>query len=475
MPVKTFREGAAGEPSFPDNFEVVKNAVLQVTDIKTNRNKYYAIELHSAKNKYRVYTHYGRTDDLESNPDAGVRECRYFASLAEADKTYDKIYKQKTSARKGYKEVNLASSKIGSAKVRGKSSGFVDEATIKKMKGDEKKKPKKKKAESFPELNQHLQSFVGLIYSEATNALVKTVNASVTANGIETPLGVLTMGQIDKGQEILDEILVYAQKKKTKGVKEKITNLSGEFYTVIPHRIGRNRAVAQSAIIDTIDDFNAKQDTLQLMRDMLSVSSGDDAADVFVSDEIGKKYKALGCKMNFLGSSSSDFKEIKDYVESNQIKTKNIRVKNVIRVSRQEEEKAFVDDMKNQKMLFHGSSAKNWVGILSRGLLLPKTVVKLGVQRTDGGWLGHGIYFGNVSCTARFYASPTKKGTYLMTVAKVALGKVKKYSRITYGLNSPPAGFDSCHGVRGTQFSDDEFVIYEQNQQKLQYVVEFTG
>ena len=43
-------------------------AVLQVTDIKTNHNKYYALELHRAalkgKPAFRVFTHYGRTDDL---------------------------------------------------------------------------------------------------------------------------------------------------------------------------------------------------------------------------------------------------------------------------------------------------------------------------------------------------------------------------------------------------------------------------
>ena len=34
--------------------------------------------------------------------------------------------------------------------------------------------------------------------------------------------------------------------------------------------------------------------------------------------------------------------------------------------------------------------------ILSRGLLLPAAVTKLGVKRTDFGWLGAGIYFGCV-------------------------------------------------------------------------------
>jgi hypothetical protein len=43
--VKSWTSGAVGEPAFPADFEVVKKAVLQVTDIKTNRNKYYALEL----------------------------------------------------------------------------------------------------------------------------------------------------------------------------------------------------------------------------------------------------------------------------------------------------------------------------------------------------------------------------------------------------------------------------------------------
>ena len=32
----------------------------------------------------------------------------------------------------------------------------------------------------------------------------------------------------------------------------------------------------------------------------------------------------------------------------------------------------------------------------------------------------------------------------------VALGKMKDFTKITYGLAAPPTGFDSCHGVRNT-------------------------
>ena len=40
---KVWKSGQAGQPAFPAEFDVVQRAVLQVTDIKSNHNKYYAI------------------------------------------------------------------------------------------------------------------------------------------------------------------------------------------------------------------------------------------------------------------------------------------------------------------------------------------------------------------------------------------------------------------------------------------------
>lgn len=464
--VQVWREGASGEPKFPDNFEVTKKAVLQVTDIKTNKNKYYAVELHTAKTKYRVYTHYGRTDDLDSNPNAGARESRYYDSLPLAVAAYDKIFREKTSAKKGYKEVSLASSKIGSKKSVGQSSGMIDDATLKKM--AEKDKPKKTAAPVIT-LHKDIQDIVSLLYNEATNALVSTVNATITANGIETPLGVLTIGQIEKGQEVLDNLA--GSLSKSKKNSDKLSELSGEFYTAIPHRFGRSREYAQLAVIDTADKLAAKQDTLQLMRDMLNVNG---KTNVLVNPEIEQKYKALNCEINLV--ESARFKELKEYFESSVIKGKGrIKVKNIWQVKRPDEHDHFTKSVDNHKLLFHGSAAKNWVGILSRGLLLPKIVVTLGVHRTDAGWLGSGIYFGDAACTSSYYAAPNKRGTKFIAIAKVALGKMKEYRKITYGLSEPPTGYHSCHGVRGSEFADNEYVVYQHNQQRLEYLVECSG
>lgn len=478
--VKAYKQGSPGEPSFPSDFDIVEKAVLQKTDLQANNNKYYAIELHKGADggidTFRVYTHYGRTDDLETNPNAGARESRYFGPNGPAAKAcYDSIYREKTAASKGYREVSLAASNIGSHKARGTSSGHVDAKTLEKLEG-------KGKAPVIQPSTLHagVQALVGYIYDEATNALTSTVNAKITANGIETPLGILTIGQIEKGERILAELYdVFKSSDSGWRRDDAMARLSGDFYTAIPHRIGRTRTAAQSAVIASLAEFEAKQETLQLMRDMLKVN-GDGGQNILFDSQIDQKYKALGCEVGFIEPNSSAFRELEAYVLASQVKHKNVRVKQIYTLERGAEQAAFTDTIGNQKMLFHGSRIKNWVGILSRGILLPKIVVAMGVNRTDAGWLGHGIYFGDAACTSTFYTSPGRKGTRLMALARVALGKMKDYTKITYGLTEPPPGYDSCHGVRrkpgvASEFDDDEYVIYRQAQQRLEYLIEFTA
>ena len=474
---KAYKFGTPGHPDFPEDFEIVQKAVLQVTDIKTNHNKYYAIELHSGKDKgqtkYRVFTHYGRTDDLETNPDAGQKECRYAGSQEEAQSIYDTIYREKTSARKGYKEVALASSKIGSQKARGTSSGDVDEKTMKKLaeaKGVKVKAPVSK-------LETGVQKLVRYIYDEATNALTTTVAAKITADGIETPLGILTIGQIEKGEKILEQMYKIFQGKK-KNKKEELERLTGDFYTAVPHRIGRSRKAVETSVINSIPQFTEKQNTLQLMKDMLQVNGEGD--NVLFDSTIDKEYDALKCGIGWVDHDSKEFQELAEYVVKSQIKTKSIKVKNIYTLKRDNEHAEFTDHIDNKRLLFHGSRISNWVGILSRGILLPKIVVSMGVNRTDAGWLGHGIYFGDAACTSLYYTTPGRQKTRLMAIARVALGKMKEYKKITYGLSEPPKGYDSCHGVRSksgvySEFADDEYVIYTTQQQRLEYLVEFTG
>ncbi|MBY0522114.1 MAG: WGR domain-containing protein [Gemmataceae bacterium] len=475
--VKAWKFGDNSAPAFPDDFEIVRKAVLQVTDIKSNHNKYYAIELHSAKHKgevvYRVFTHYGRTDDLETNPDAGQKECRFFDAQGEAEANYQSIYREKTAPRKGYQEVALASSKIGSQKARGTSSGAVDDKTLERIKKPETAAPKPKASTLHP----GVQALVRYLYDEATNALTSSVAAKITANGIETPLGILTVGQIEKGEAILGDLYDLFKQKASSRRDQRMVDLTGQFYTSIPHRIGRTRSAVDNAIINTLETLYQKQETLQLMKDMLSVNG--ESGSVLFDAQADSEYNALKCQIGCIDPAAPKYRELADFVIKSQVKSKNIQVKNIYTLRREDEWGQF-EDVGNQQLLFHGSRIQNWVGLLSRGILLPKIVVSMGVRRTDAGWLGNGIYFGDAACTSAFYTTPGRKQTRLMAIARVALGKVKDFTKITYGLPGPPDGFHSCHGVRqktgvASEFQDDEWVIYRPQQQRLEYLVEFAA
>ena len=355
----------------------------------------------------------------------------------------------------------------------------MDAKTLEKTEGEEgkeKKKPVIKKST----LSSEIQDIVTYLYDEATNHLTSTVAVKITAQGMETPLGVLTIGQIEKGENILSDLWQMYQSgvRPGKAGYNKMVDLSGEFFTAIPHRIGRSRRAVQEAIIDTLPEFEEKQHTIQLMKDMLAVNNEEGA--VLFNSQVDDQYKALGCDLQYIPQSSPEFKEMADYVVKSQVKSKSIKVKNLYKVKRPDEWKVFTEDLDNQRMLYHGSRVSNWVGLLSRGILLPKIVVSMGVNRTDAGWLGHGIYFGDAACTSLYYTTPGRRKTRFMCIARVALGKMKDYTKITYGLSDPPKGYDSCHGVRNTpkkksQFYDDEFVIYRTEQQRMEYLVEFTG
>ena len=483
---KAWKTGEPGEPAFPSEFDVVRNAVLQVTDIRTNRNKYYALELHQCQKPAsgdlacRLFTHYGRTDDLEVNPESGQKECRYFGSLAEAQAAYEAIYRQKTGSTKGYREVSLAASRIGSARARGTGSGEIDAKTLEKL-AKAKADAAAKVGKALPEpkrldLHPAVADLVRYLYAEATNALTTSVCAKITAEGIETPLGILTIGQIEKGEAILAEAYKVFQEKSgsVSGRKRKLEQLSGEFYTVIPHRIGRSRAAVEAAVLGDVGAFAAKQETLQLMKDMLNVNG--DGGSVLYDAQVDSQYLSLKCDVRYLEKGGAEYRQIEQYVHKSQARGERVRVQNVYAVRRPGEHEAFTSQIDNQRLLFHGSRMQNWVGLLSRGILLPKLAVTLGARRTDAGWLGHGIYFGDSATTSAAYTSPGKRKTSFMALARVALGRMKDYTQITYGLTAPPEGFDSCHGAPGTRssFYDHEYVVYNTRQQRMEYLVEFT-
>lgn len=74
--------------NYAKEFTILGQVVLQLSNLGKNNNKYYALELHQdtkkSNSQFRVFCHYGRTCDLEKNPQAGQKCYRYFSNENDA-------------------------------------------------------------------------------------------------------------------------------------------------------------------------------------------------------------------------------------------------------------------------------------------------------------------------------------------------------------------------------------------------------
>jgi poly [ADP-ribose] polymerase len=484
--VKAWPDADPSRPRFTDDWEVEYFDTLQWTDVKTNHNKYYCLELHIGKDKgkqvVRLYTHYGRTDDLVKNPKAGRRENRFYVTLEQAEDAYAALIEEKTIT-KGYRKVDLVHSNIGSEKLR----ALI--AEMSSAKASEKKPAGSRQGDSFVDLtplSPQVSDLVSYIYDEASAALNNTLGpAKITSLGIETPLGVVGLSQIEKGEAILQRL--YEMFKLGTQDEDGISDLTNQFYTIIPHNLGRARAQISATRLNSMAAFEEKQDLLQLMRDMLHVT---EEGKTLGASDIDMKYRALRARIEVLSPSvdSERFEQVKQLLLrshpmapfGDQSNADLIEIKQIYSIHRPAEHAAFNSQRvhANQQILFHGSRISNYVGLLSRGLMMPKMVVAMGGKRRDGGLLGNGIYFGDSAATSAQYCTPGSKGTRLMLLNNVALGNVKDYEQVVFGLMEPPQGYNSVHGVRNvpgrrTDFKDDEYVIFNPAQQYQSYMVEF--
>ncbi|XP_040196486.1 protein mono-ADP-ribosyltransferase PARP4 isoform X2 [Rana temporaria] len=304
------------------------------------------------------------------------------------------------------------------------------------------------------QLSPEVGGFVESIWTYAQGHLTSVVSC---------PVENISLNDVSKAEGILQNVRNALNK------NEDIREFLDEFYQCIPHWQRQQGNVDKKFL-------TAKQDLCQLIRDMVNISETNSKPH---PSPVGK-YRALKCRVEYVDPNTEEFHRVKQEVLNNNHSNEEFQILRVFRVGRLTEASNFRSDLGNVKSLLHASSLRNIVGILSRGLLLPKIIVdEFGLDRTDIGNLGSGIYFSDSISTSVKYTEASKfSGERLLLVCDVALGRTKDVGKRDYSINEPPEGFHSLHGVRSdllknSQFIDDEFVVYNVNQVKIRYVVQF--
>jgi poly [ADP-ribose] polymerase len=426
-------------PEFSDDYNVLEQVVLNLTNIGGNNNKFYVMELQEHDGDFRIFTHYGRVGAT------GVKEARYFTKDEQkdeeetpediakkfAEKEFQRILKSKQ--KKGYVPIDMADSDVGSGRVNGNTP--------------------KVKTSKKSDLDVRIQQFVEQIYEEASQSLTQT---------IRTPLGAISESQIDKGAEKLEQI----RKAILYGDDRLLTRLSSEYYSLIPHRFS-HRINPAEIIINESDKADREEELLQLMRDVFNVK-----------DELGSgilsKYRAINTDVDPLDRHDSEYDRLIDNVRRSESPHHHVHlhVNNIFRVDIGSVRGRFNPRSLKTRELYHGSANKNILGILQRGLLIaPPCATHTGAA------FGRGIYFASHSTKSAQYSTKfynNKRGNGFLFVADVALGRMQKVRYYTFNDLGPGRGYDSVMGVAGADLIHDEFIVYNVNQVDLKYVIDYT-
>ncbi|XP_036417467.1 protein mono-ADP-ribosyltransferase PARP4 isoform X2 [Colossoma macropomum] len=298
-------------------------------------------------------------------------------------------------------------------------------------------------------VSQEVGTFVELIWTEALGSLRSILTV---------PVGSISLNDVSR----VEGLLLQVQKCQC---EDEVKALLEEVNTLLPLRMmepdSKQKLVSQ------------KLDLCQLIRDILNMSEAT-LGNPFPSS-LGK-YRVLRCSIEQVPSQSPEFQSVCQLLQD-----RSVQIQQILRVSRETEVLMFREELGNIKPLLHSSHPRSFAGILSRGLLLPRVGVEQhGIERTDVGNLGGGIYFSDSLSTSVKYSKPSvTDGSRLLLVCDVALGQCKDLHRRDTSLNCAPEGYNSVHGVRRNQsthsdFEDDEYVVYNTDQVRLKYVVQYS-
>ncbi|XP_053398285.1 protein mono-ADP-ribosyltransferase PARP4-like [Mercenaria mercenaria] len=444
---KMWKQDDKNCPTFTKDFQIAKFALFKGEKTEKKVRKTFAVlEVHvdetfSAGNsgtshKYRVTSHSGTLNTVEKGA-PGTTEFRFCNTVDETLAVFSHLYREQQQLGMTLTH-DLFSRHIGSEK-------------FKQMMGE--------LGLECGSMTEDVGCLVEHIWLEANEEVETILSSNVTSIKEE---------QINKAEAILKQI----KSALDSGDSSKIFKLMNEFYIALPHRH------QYRVMVPTKYWLSRKQDICQLVKDMISVS---EATDFSLRASTPAKYRALRCGIDSLSTTSTEFHTVKQLIEESLTGDCTIKIQAVFAVNRPVESTNFTCDIPNKQLLFHASKANNIVGILSRGLLMPRVVVDdHGGTRSDPGMLGSGIYFASAASTSVGYSSPSqKKGTRFMLVSEVALGNCKTMYQKDLTLTCAPEGYHSIHGVKTSEefpsaFKNDEYVVYSPDQQRLKYLVEFT-
>ncbi|OVA12704.1 SAP domain [Macleaya cordata] len=424
----------------------IYDAMLNQTNVSDNNNKFYMIQALESDDggTFMVYNRWGRVGIKGQEKLHGPYTSRSSAIQEFELKFYAKT-KNEWSNRKDfvfhpkhytwlemdYKEAENES--VVPEKLKDSSIGVQPRET---------------------QLEPRIAKFISLICNVS---MMKQQMLEIGYNAEKLPLGKLSKSTILKGYNVLKRIAdVIAQSD-----RKVLEQLSGEFYTVIPHDFGFKKM--REFIIDTPQKLKFKLEMVEALGEIeLATKLLKDDIEM-QEDPLYSHYNRLQCELAPVEVDSKEYSVIERYMQNTHAKTHSnytVDIVQLFRVSRQGETERFrkFSDTKNRMLLWHGSRLTNWTGILSQGLRIAPPEAPV-----TGYMFGKGVYFADMfSKSANYcYSSNASRAGVLLLCEVVALGEMAELLTANYNADQLPEGKLSTKGVGSTAPDTSEFQSLE--------------
>ena len=284
----------------------------------------------------------------------------------------------------------------------------------------------------------------------------------------------VTQDMVDAAQKIIDNLA------NNNSTVEEFNNILLKLFTVIPRKMGNVRDYLARKSDDFAHIISKEQDLLDVMRGQIYVKQDDEPTETVEKKE-RTILEELGLVME--EATADDIALIKTLMKESVDKFRKAwRVTNLKTQNRFDK---FVEEnnVKDTRLLFHGSRSENFWSIIKTGLVLRPTNAVI-----TGKMFGYGCYYapkcaksiGYTSLSGSYWAHGGNNTAY-MALFDVAYGTPydvynfdSKYYNLDYNRLQqfkPGANCLHAHADRG-MLRNDEIVVYKEEQMTIKYLIE---
>jgi poly [ADP-ribose] polymerase len=269
-------------------------------------------------------------------------------------------------------------------------------------------------------LDLSVQSLMQLIFN--TNYMreaMKDLNYDVD----KMPLGNLSKANINRAFQALKDLATLFQAAVSSGYE--VEELSNKYYSLIPHNFGRNRP----PIISDSHRLKQELDLLDSLGDMKEANDllKKEISEVEMIHPLDRQFSTLGLQeMTVLNPVTDEYRELESYLLNTKGATHNVsfEVDSIFRIERNGEfdrfkKSPYATMQSDRRLLWHGSRATNFGGILSQGLRIAPPEAPV-----SGYMFGKGIYLADMSSKSANYCVPSNSGGHaLLLLCEAELGQ----------------------------------------------------